>query len=56
MYELAAALKRRKGSIVDWDDRCRGVTGDWNHGAHFNVRFTHMWDGFPSYLMSIQTR
>lgn len=50
-YVLAAlelitlVLTHNKSRVINWDDRCRGEIGRWNHGAHFDDAFTHIWDG-----------
>jgi len=45
-YALALALKK-DGTMLNWGDRLAGEYGAWNHGAHFDECFTHIWDGFP---------
>lgn len=47
MYILSAALGNHKDSIMNWEDRVKGKFGAYNHGAHFDESFTHIWDGFP---------
>ena len=32
---------------MNWDDRISGPIGLYNHCAHFDEQFTHIWDGFP---------
>jgi hypothetical protein len=47
MYLTAASLTARRDSIINWEDRLQGDFGAWNHCAHFDESFTHIWDGFP---------
>ena len=44
---VAAALKWAKPNIINYEDRCSGLLGLWNHAAHFDDVFTLIWDGFP---------
>ena len=37
----------KRSELMNWEDTCYGEIGRWNHGAHFDDCFTHIWDGFP---------
>ena len=42
---IVETLTHNKSHIINWEDRCRGEIGRWNHGAFFDDAFTHIWDG-----------
>ena len=47
MNIITTALSSYREDSISWDDRCQGEIGQWNHGAHFDDCFTHIWDGYP---------
>ena len=44
---VAAACAWAKPRVINYEERCTGLLGLWNHGAHFDDVFTLIWDGFP---------
>ena len=44
---ISQSLKTFEADMINWDDRLHGEFGHWNHCAHFDEQFTHIWDGFP---------